>query len=585
MLKYMHRFPSREVLIGNRPVGGHNPIRLQSMTNTPVNDIKATLGQAIRIFEAGADYVRISTPSSESVRVLKKIRDELKEAGFDQPLVADIHFRPELALMAARVVEKVRINPGNYSGIPRKGQTEWTDSEYAADLDTIRRDLKPLVAVCREYGAAIRIGTNSGSLSPRIVSRYGNTPEGLVQSTIEFLKIFEELGFYQTVVSLKASNPMVMISSYILMAGRMLNEGMCYPLHVGVTEAGEGRSGRVKSALGICTLLKEGIGDTIRVSLSEPPEDEIPIAIKMAAPFQEAFQMVPPKGAIYKTPVFDWSLEPPPPMPGGHKAIVIANPLTQNTVNNPNKIEVFDFKWEDNKLNESNEYRLSPQNAPFTHAMPVPDNFNVVWHTQHNERELINKLNEPGQPLILVDCQENELAQQAENLHRQLTARNIKAAIIARLPQMGSDEDTVAINLCTTLGKLLLERRIHGIWAEAPQLPERQTIVDLSFELLQAAGLRITQTEFISCPTCARTSFDLQAVLKQVKEKTAHLPGLKIAVMGCVVNGPGEMADADFGLLGAGPGKVHIYKGNKPVLKNIDQSQAAECLMQFINAL
>ncbi len=552
------------------------------MTNTPVNDLKATLGQAIRIFEAGADYVRISTPNKESVSLLEKIRIELKQAGFDQPLVADIHFRPELALMAARVVEKVRINPGNYSGIPRKGQTEWTDSEYAADLEAIRRNLKPLVTVCREYGTAIRIGTNAGSLSPRIVSRYGNTPEGLVQSTIEFLGIFKDLGYYQTVVSLKASNPLIMIRSYILMAGRMLNEGMCYPLHVGVTEAGEGRSGRVKSALGICTLLKEGIGDTIRVSLSEPPEDEIPIAIKMAAPFQEAFQKIPSKGAMYKTPVFEWSQEPPPPMPGRHKAIVIANALAQTGVEAKNKVEVFEPMVADNNLNVKKEFRLFNQNESFTNQLKVPDEFSFVLHSQQNEKEIFGSLNKIRQPVILIEGPENELYVKTKHLQKQLTARKIKAAIIARLPQMGSDEDSVAISLCTSLGKLLLERKLHGIWAKAPQLPERQTIVELGFALLQATGLRITQTEFISCPTCARTSFDLQAVLKHVKEKTAHLPGIKIAVMGCVVNGPGEMADADFGLIGTGPGKVSIYRGSKAVLKNIDQSQAADTLLELI---
>ena len=552
------------------------------MTNTPASDVMGTFEQAIRVFEAGADYVRISTPTRESTLGLRKIREELRLAGFDQPLVADIHFKPELALIAARLVEKVRINPGNYTSLPRKGKTDWTNNEYAAELERTRDNLAPLISVCRDYGTAIRVGTNAGSLSPRIVSRYGNTPEGLVQSTIEFLKIFEDLGFYQSVVSLKASNPLIMIRSYLLMAERMLKEGMSYPLHVGVTEAGEGRSGRIKSALGICTLLKAGIGDTIRVSLSEPPEDEIPVARKIAAPFQQVFQEMPAFGSSFKIPPFEWSHEPAPPLPGGHKAIVIGKNQSKTEVKGKHSVVVYAGK-ESGESHE--EYPLFSEKQISQGDASFHPEYNFVILNQEPGKDFGQLLKKVPGPVLIIECSPDKLHGQIKNLRKLTGAESINAGVLVMLPLEGSDEEEVISGLATGIGKALLERKLRGIWAEAPNLPSKQTIINIGFDMLQAAGLRITQTEFISCPTCARTSFDLQDVLKEVKEKTSHLPGIKIAVMGCVVNGPGEMADADFGILGAGPGKVNIYRRSNPVLKNIDQHLAADRLLELINTL
>jgi (E)-4-hydroxy-3-methylbut-2-enyl-diphosphate synthase len=584
----MVRFPTREVQIGDRPLGRRNPIRLQSMTNTAPHEVKQTVAQAIRIFEAGADYVRISAPNRQSALNLEKIRKELNGAGFDQPLVADIHFHPELALIAARHVQKVRINPGNYSGHPKKGQTEWTDDEYAAELEKVRENVTPLIACCREYGTAIRIGTNFGSLSQRIISRFGNTPEGMVQSTIEFLKIFEDLGFMQTVISLKASNPLIMIRSYLLMLERMQHEGMAYPLHLGVTEAGEGENGRIKSALGITTLLKMGIGDTIRVSLSEAPEDEIPVARKIAGPFQKYFTLGNDSKAAFFVKPFDWQTIQPPALPGGHKALVVLPfPERENEGKKPDfyVVEKDKNQVKGNETIETvsgerfallNLQELENNNRPLHHR------FNFFKINFPGDASFLHLLKKVSGPVLLWALPERKITEHLDALSRQLEKLQVKAAILPRLAYLHDNEESLMLSLTADAGALLLQRKIHGLYVEAPNLPNQSSIAGICFGLLQASGLRITRTEYISCPTCARTSFDLLKVLQQVKERTSHLPGLKIAVMGCVVNGPGEMADADYGIMGAGPGKVHLYKGNQPVIKNIDQDKAAEALENIL---
>jgi (E)-4-hydroxy-3-methylbut-2-enyl-diphosphate synthase len=593
----MIRFSTREVQIGNRPLGGLNPIRLQSMTNTPPLDIKTTVEQAIRIFEAGADYVRISTPSRQSALNLESIKKELRLAGFDQPLVADIHFNADLALIAARLVEKVRINPGNYTGIPRKGQTEWTDAEYATELEKVRQNMAPLIAVCREYGTALRIGTNFGSLSQRIISRYGNTPEGMVQSTVEFLKIFEDLGFYQSVVSLKASNPLIMIRSYLLMVERMQFEGMAYPLHLGVTEAGEGENGRIKSALGIGTLLKMGIGDTIRVSLSEAPEDEIPVARKIVDPYQQNFTSALSVKEPFRVPDFDWKSNYTPALPGGCKATVVQSFTERgNTGKKPDlflleksleKISNPDAAFHGEVLDTigENRYPLFYLTETEINNSQLHPEFNFFKADFPLQTHLLEKLKQVPGPVLFFSFPERELSKTTEELYQLLEKWQIKAALVPRLAYSQPDREVLMLSLTADAGALLLQRKIHGLWVEAPNLHKKSHLTDICFGLLQACGLRITSTEFISCPTCARTSFDLLTLLQQVKEKTSQFPGLKIAVMGCVVNGPGEMADADFGIMGAGPGKVHLYKGTEPLVKNIDQDKAASVLEKTIKKL
>ncbi len=440
------RFPSREVSVGSIALGGRNPIRLQSMTNTSAADAEATIQQSIRIFEAGADYVRIATPDIHSVRQLSYIRKALRAAGFPNPLIADIHYQPGLALHAAPLVDKIRINPGNYTDRPGGSQKQWTENEYAHDLEKLASSLAPLIAVCKEHGTAIRIGTNLGSLSQRITFRHGHSPEAMVQSTLEFLSIFEHLSFYNTVVSLKASNPVIMIQAYRLMAERMLETGMNYPMHLGVTEAGFGLDGRIKSALGIGTLLKMGIGDTVRVSLTEDPELEIPVAAKIV------------------------------------------------------------------------DYAQS----------------------QHSTEVFIKKN-------YATSC-----------------------------------EETLMVMAAIDFGDRLLFKEIDGLLIEAPGIQNKKKLRDIEEALMQATRRRITKTEFIACPSCARTSYDIQGVLNDLQSQAGHIPGLTIAVMGCVVNGPGEMADADYGLMGAAKGLLWIYKGNQVVKKNIPPASAASELLKIL---
>jgi (E)-4-hydroxy-3-methylbut-2-enyl-diphosphate synthase len=584
------------------------------MTNTAPLDIQATLKQIIRIFEAGADYVRISAPNRQSALNLKKIRKELHKAGFDQPLIADIHFNPDLALIAAKFVEKVRINPGNYSGAGRKGQKDWADSEYEAELERIRQNISPLLEVCKEYGTAIRIGTNFGSLSPRIISRFGNTPEGMVQSTLEFLKIFEDLGFYNTVISLKASNPLLMIRSYLLMVERMLEEGMAYPLHLGVTEAGEGENGRIKSALGISTLLQEGIGDTIRVSLSEEPEAEIPVARKIAEPFQGIFPGVGALTSKFSVKPFNWQDKQLPALPGGHKAIVISSfsGSTRNAThlhpqadksfldtNLPNPPDLYFIQGEKEKdehglsglpngkildINSGFEHPLLTQEQVFNGSFKTHSGFYFFHLTHLPDPDLVKKLIKI--PRLIILWRPEKILEPAliSDLFLLLEGAQDPVAIIPCLTYNQADGEAFILKLTADLGRLLLERKIHGMWIENPGLTQK-VIIQACYSLLQATGLRITRTEYISCPTCARTSFDLMKVLKEVKEKTSHLPGLKIAVMGCVVNGPGEMADADFGIMGSGPDTVNLFRGNEVEVKNLPQDQAAQTLLELINSM
>jgi (E)-4-hydroxy-3-methylbut-2-enyl-diphosphate synthase len=613
----IRRFPSMEVDIGGIPLGGNNPIRLQSMTNTRPEDVAGTVAQCIRIFEAGADYVRLSVPTKESVAAFEQVRRELRAAGFERPLVADIHFRPELALMVAPTAAKVRINPGNYTDRPRNGQKEWSAAAYQQELDNIRDRIAPLLQRCREHGTAIRIGTNFGSLSQRIIHRYGNTPEGMVQSTLEFLDIFEDLGFYQTVISLKASNPLVMVNAYRLMVARMLERGMRYPLHLGVTEAGAGENGRIKSALGMATLLQEGIGDTIRVSLTEAPEREIPFARRLATPYQEAFTGSTGRDQQFSLQPFAATPGLPPALPGGHKAVVIAgadtvvvsqekvishpqapaSSLPQETVSAPDLLALASTGQRSGTMQPQEGFLLPadkwPESMehdvfPLFEAVPQQEDraalhpgFNFIALQALPGEEALQALKEIPGPVLIPLLSKGFPASGLEQLHGKLEAHGVKAAIIPKQEFDLEEEDSLIVQLAAGFGSLLLQRKVHGLWVTAARLKTGNPLL-LTYGLLQAAGLRITRTEFISCPTCARTSFDLEQVLEQARQQCAHLPGLKIAIMGCVVNGPGEMADADFGILGTPTGKVHIYQGSKPLLKNLQPGEAVSRLRAIL---
>lgn len=588
----MIRFPAREIKVGNRPLGGSNPIRVQSMTNTDTCNVAATVGQAIRIFEAGADYVRISVPTRESASKLSQIRKAVTAAGFDLPLIADIHFNPELALIAARHFEAVRINPGNFTGLPRKSQISWSDSEYQADLDLLMQNLTPLLKTCKEYGVAIRIGTNFGSLSKRVISRLGNTPEAMAESTIEFLKAFESLGFYNTAISVKASSPLITIKSYVLMAERMLQENMAYPLHVGVTEAGEGEDGRIKSALGISTLLGMGIGDTIRVSLSEAPEDEIPVALKIAAPFQKAFTQPRQPHESFNLPKISFHSQNPTALPHKLKAIVLSEPGAHTS-----DFEVL-MQAHSNPIGESEKRQIghvvcrqTAAKYPIWHWGKLMDNsgnYHPDWNFFAFEPEcdtrMMAHMTPVAGPVIVANMSTIGNDGILQTLMEHAALYGVNPAIVLQTSFPETDEEEVLLKAVALAGPLLLQRKIQGLYLRAPHLPYPNFLTQSSFGLLQAAGLRITQNEYISCPTCSRTSFDLVSLTRKVKEVLGRCnnTGLKIAIMGCVVNGPGEMADADFGILGASKGKVHLYKGSAPFKKNLTEDEALAELQNLV---
>ncbi len=611
---HIARFPSHQVSIGNRPLGGHEPIRLQSMTNTDTLDIKATIDQIIRIIEAGADYVRISAPNMKAAEALKEIKKGVVAAGFDNPLIADIHFNPEVALLAARYVEKVRINPGNYI---RKGGSltkSFTPEDTLQDKEQMFRQLKPLTDICNDHGTAIRIGTNMGSLSPRIVDFYGNTPKAMMEATFEFLEVFKELNFNNLVISLKASKPIVMIEAYELMVKKMLQHNMSFPLHIGITEAGEGENGRIKSALGICHLLNKGIGDTLRVSLTEAPEEEIPFAKKISSIYQFSYtKKIERQQNPYTLQESDFTPKDLFWKDTRLKAVVVKTLDDQSFENEK-------AKNGNPKIPADKAMTLEHQKPDFyycTDAIIIeksPDlNFLVPSHfsSQAEKKNRIpvhmyDDLPEPGkqpitgQYLLTMGCSEIK-DESFDTLLNRPTALIImpddcppgtdlrkfiqsvhenKLPLIIKKRFNTADPDELICHFAMMAGGLLLEGMVQGIWIEAPQIKE--DISTIAFGFLQSSGLRITRTEYISCPTCARTSFDLQEILKNIRQNLPSIAGLKIAVMGCIVNGPGEMADADYGFVGTGNGKLHLYKGKKIITKNIEPAQASETLTNLL---
>ena len=610
----INRFPSHQVSIGNRPLGGNQPIRLQSMTNTDTLDIKATIDQTIRIIEAGADYVRISAPNTKAAQALKEIKKGVVAAGFNNPLIADIHFNPEVALLAAQYVEKVRINPGNYI---RKGSS-FTKSFTAKDTDQDKllmiRQLKPLVDICKDHGTAIRIGTNMGSLSPRIVDFYGNTPKAMMEATFEFMEVFEELNFNDLIISLKASKPIVMIEAYELMVKKMMQHNMSFPLHIGITEAGEGENGRIKSALGICSLLNKGIGDTLRVSLTEAPEQEIPFARKISSIYQFSFTRdIDQQAARYTLEKSDFSNKALFWKDTGLKAVVIESMNREPLINAESADKnTRDGNGETAGLEKQNpdfwyctDQTFISDNPDLTYLIPSDihlntDKNNLIPVYKHGDQKYIESDKATRQYFLRVDCPalnddlfriyDNRLAaliltpddcpadKDLKIFIRSANERYLPLIIKKRFNT--SDPEELICHFSMVAGSLLLEGRVQGIWIEAPQIKE--DISTIAFGFLQSTGLRITHTEYISCPTCARTSYNLQEVLKNIQQSLPAIAGLKIAVMGCIVNGPGEMADADFGFVGTGTGKLHLYKGKNVITKNIEPAQASETLIHLL---
>lgn len=545
---------SSTVQIGNVPLGGDNPIRIQSMTSTSTLDTDASVAQCRRIFDAGADYVRLTAQGVREAHNIGEIRAALHAAGYTKPLVADIHFNPKAAFEAAATTDKVRINPGNFVDAARTfKKLEYTDEEYAAELEKIRRAVVPFLAICREHHTAVRLGVNHGSLSDRIMSRYGDTPAGMVESAMEYLRIFREENFNDVAISIKASNTVIMVETVRRLVAEMDREDMHYPLHLGVTEAGDGEDGRIKSAVGIGTLLAEGIGDTVRVSLSEEPELEIPVARKLVDYITAREGHAPISGCFAKA----YNRIAPERRPtnavgsiGGQNVPIVATTLC------PADVAAIATKP---------DFFLSDVNWKAVDASAKAEGFS------------------DDDVLLLTSHHANPVGEIEAFIHR-LWDNGCKAPVVVRMRYDDADEEDVQVKAGADFGALLLNGLADGIVLDAPNLPNNADAVAYSFGILQAARRRTTKTEYISCPSCGRTLYDLQHAVKEIKAATSHLKGLKIGIMGCIVNGPGEMADADYGYVGAAVGKVSLYKGKECVERNVPQDVALTHLIDLIKA-
>lgn len=557
-------FTSRVVRAGDLAIGGDHPIRIQSMTNTSTSDVAATVRQVTELERAGCELVRITAQNPGEARQLSLIKRELRTHGVRVPLCADIHFLPQAAEIAARIVEKVRINPGNFAD-SKRGAVSLTDKEFIEAGERIAEKLQRLVNICRENGTLLRIGVNHGSLSDRMTDRYGDTPEGMVESAMEYVHICRDLGFNELVISMKSSNINIVIRSTRLLAARMMAKGMDYPLHLGVTEAGDGEDGRIKSAAGIGTLLQEGLGDTIRVSLTEDPVREIPFAKKLADKFRENGQRTKTTPGLPAFYSFDSgrrnTLQTGPA--GGHRPplVIASGPQNHAAENCP------DLVFRDGKF-----YALSTVG---TSKKPVLTGEFCSLASMPNASE-------SSVPDVLVTTPGafRQLGQYRE-FFRELNHQRLMNPVFIRNDYHLEDEEDLLIGTTLDFAPLLTDGLADGIWIEAPGTSPA-VVNRLAFGILQATGRRITRTEYIACPSCGRTKFDLREVLSKVKAATAEFKGLKIAVMGCIVNGPGEMADADFGYVGAGPGKVHLYRGKEIIQRNVPEGQAVERLLKLI---
>lgn len=527
------RRKTHEVKVGDLGIGGENPVRIQSMANTDTNDIENSALQGVRIADAGGELVRYTTQGVREAAALGKIRTRMRELGCNVPVSADVHFNPKAAFEAATTADKVRINPGNFVDAARTfRKLEFTDEEYAAEIGKIEETLVPFLNLCKEKGVAVRLGVNHGSLSDRIMSRYGDTPAGMVESVMEFLEVCRRENFNDVVISIKASNTSVMVETVKLLVGRMDEKGMTFPLHLGVTEAGDAEDGRIKSAVGIGALMAEGIGDTIRVSLSEPPENEVPVAALLRDYIAARANHMPIE-------------EPEKVLPGISRSHL-------------RKLRGFEDKPVAMHADKPNEIFFLADAS-----MPV-------------------KNPEFAGPLVIKSRHVNAPAEIMSYIDR-FVAAGYDNPIVVSLEYKDTDLDVLRVKAGADFGYLLLNGYASGIEVVDDNFDEK-TLADLELGILQAARLRMSKTEYIACPSCGRTLFDLQKTLQDVKEATKEMKGLKIGVMGCIVNGPGEMADADYGYVGAGPGRVSIYRGKELIQKNIPAEEALPALISLIRA-
>ena len=646
------RLKTREIKIGDLLLGNFHPIRMQTMTTTDTMDTISTVEQSIRCIEAGSELIRITAPSKKEAENLQNIKNELSKRGYYTPLVADIHFTPNAAEIAARIVEKVRVNPGNYVDKKKFEQIEYTDAEYAEEIDRIRERFTPLIKICKEYGTAMRIGTNHGSLSDRIMSRFGDTAVGMVESAMDFLRIARDEAYHNIVLSMKSSNPLVMVQAYRLLAKTMFDEfGECYPLHLGVTEAGDGEDGRIKSAVGIGTLLEDGLGDTIRVSLTEDPEFEMPVCKDLVKRYVslesgvDSQESVPPVNKLPYSP-FEYKKRETfavDNIGGKHVPVVVADlsKIEKITAAHLQSIgyaydEVTD-KWNisdaaadyvftghqllDFKLpgtlkvivypaawataTDTTKYYPIYSDKGFAETDTRSDFLNFVMIDCYNDTTPVNDYsylgkmaNDPSVVICLSSINTNAM-QSVRRMFIELMKRDIKNPVVLITDSGWQTPDEHLIHFATETGALFLEGMGDGICLGYSSKAKMETVQtqgrtylpvkdiyqftnNTAFSILQATRTRISKTEYISCPSCGRTLFDLQETTAKIRAVTNHLKGLKIAIMGCIVNGPGEMADADFGYVGSGPGKITLYKGKEIVKRNVNSDVAVDELVNLI---
>jgi (E)-4-hydroxy-3-methylbut-2-enyl-diphosphate synthase len=641
------RFVTREVFIGDVPMGGDNPIRIQSMTTTDTMDTIGTVEQTIRMVDAGCEYVRITAPSIKEANNLAEIKKQLRQRGYTVPLVADIHFTPNAAEVAARIVEKVRVNPGNYADKKKFDTLDYTDLEYRGELERIFQKFTPLVNICKEYGTAMRIGTNHGSLSDRIMSRYGDTPQGMVESAMEFIRMCETLGYYNLVVSMKSSNPQVMVQAYRLLVQTMVAEGMNYPLHLGVTEAGDGEDGRIKSAVGIGTLLEDGLGDTVRVSLTEEPEAEAPVAIALVNRYVERSQKLKvesKKSEQLSTFNFQSSHHSPYEYKkretyeanafiGGHMVPRVVVDLSRANLKDPSVLNDAGYLYSP----VLDKYNMAEQSVDFVYlgdslpSFSLPGNLKQLYNyptwqklanktlchpvftlqeyiTAENRTSALNLVRITNANLdtdafgaipldntLIFVLETDELHGMADQraFFLKLEELELEVPVIVKRSYDSESQESrdknhdvdltteLQLYAATDLGALLVDGFGDGVWIDAPQVATN-VITSTAFGILQATRSRISKTEYISCPSCGRTLFDLMVTTQMIRSRTSHLKGLKIGIMGCIVNGPGEMADADYGYVGSGTDKVTLYRGKEAVKKNINSANALDELIGII---
>lgn len=622
------RYRSTVAKVGSKRIGGEHPILIQSMTTTDTMDTVASVEQSTRMIDAGCELVRITAPSKKEANNLANIKSLLKERGYDTPLVADIHFTPNAAEVAAKIVEKVRVNPGNYADKKRFEEIEYTDASYEAELQRIEEKFTPLVKLCKEEGVAIRIGTNHGSLSDRILSRYGDTPLGMVESALEFLRICVKNDFHNIVLSMKASNTLVMVQAYRWLVVKMQQEGMNYPLHLGVTEAGDGEDGRIKSAVGIGTLLQDGLGDTIRVSLTEEPEFEIPVAQKLVNAFSRLDQ-AEAIAEVEHNPIDFYNYTKRETLAitniGASNVPVVVGDLSAIDVIKPSHLFPFGYnysvaldKW--NISDQSNDYLFVGHNSL---TFEIPGTLGIIqnlsaWQSNKerhypllslseylsendavsaadqkfvtvctsdliDNKILFKKLEEDQQVVLVLKTNNiNGMADQ-RRAFVELMNGQLKTPVIVHRRYNKLDAETFQLKSAAEIGALFIDGLGDGVWIEAKNCGGSKLYTSTAFGILQATRTRISKTEYISCPSCGRTLFDLQETTAKIRAVTSHLKGVKIGIMGCIVNGPGEMADADYGYVGTGPGKITLYKEKEVVQKNVPEEEAVDALIQLID--